>query len=346
MARSPNPLVQLTLSRVREFIREPDAIFWTFFFPVIIAAALGIAFRDRGPETVRVGVTADAGAREVVAALASAPYVEAEVIGSGDADDALRRGEYALVVIPTPDGVRYRYDPSRSESRVARLTVDDALQRAAGRVDPRETEDDLVTDVGSRYIDFLIPGLIGMNLLGTGLWGVGYAVVRMRREKLLKRLVATPMRRSDFLLAFMLGRMVFLAAELGLLLVFARVVFGVRVEGSLAALLLVAVVGALAFTAIGLLVASRARTIEAAAGLMNLAAIPMWILSGIFFSYHHFPDAVLPIIRALPLTALVDALRGIMMEGAPLAAVSGSLAIVAAWGAVAFGASLALFRWR
>ena len=346
MNRGPNPLLQLTATRVREFMREPDAIFWTFFFPVIIAVTLGIAFRDRGPDTVRIAVVAGAEADDLAAVLAAEPYVDADVIDAEAADDAIRSGEFALVVEAGSDGVRYRYDPARSESRVARLTADDALQRDAGRLDPRPTLDDPLTDRGSRYIDFLIPGLIGMNLLGTGLWGVGYTVVRMRREKLIKRLVATPMRRGHFLLSFMLSRMVFLAAELALLLGFAWIVFDVTVQGSMLSLLFAAVIGAFSFTAIGLLVASRARTIEAAAGLMNLAAIPMWIVSGIFFSYHHFPDAVLPVIRALPLTALVDALRSVMMEGATLFAVSGSLAIVAAWGLVAFAASLALFRWR
>jgi len=293
-----------------------------------------------------VAIMAGEGAEEVARVLAAEPYVEAQVVDAATAEESIRRGDVALAVVPDAGGVRYLYDPSRSESRVARLTVNDALQRAAGRQDPRPTLDEPLDERGSRYIDFLMPGLIGMNLLGTGLWGVGYTVVRMRREQLIKRLVATPMRRGHFLLSFMLGRMVFLAAELALLLSFAWIVFDVTVQGSLLALLITAVIGAFAFTAIGLLVASRVRTIEAAAGLMNLAAIPMWIVSGIFFSYHHFPDAVLPIIRALPLTALVDALRSVMMDGASLFAVSGSLAVVGAWGLLAFAASLALFRWR
>lgn len=343
---SNSALVQLTATRVREFIREPDAIFWTFFFPIIVAFALGIAFREREADRVRVAVVEAAGSADLLEALAREPTIDATLLDAAAANDALRQGDVSLIVVPSPDGFTYRFDPSRPESRLARLATDDALQRAAGRVDVRPAIDEPVTESGSRYIDFLMPGLIGMNLLGTGLWGVGYTVVRMRREKLLKRLVATPMRRGDFLLSFMLGRMVFLAAELALLLGFAWLVFDVTVRGSLAGLVVTAVLGAFSFTAIGLLVASRAQTIEGAAGLMNLAAIPMWIVSGIFFSYNHFPDAVIPIIRALPLTALVDALRAIMMDGAPLAATAGSLAIVGAWGLVAFGASLMLFRWR
>jgi ABC-2 type transport system permease protein len=341
-----NPLAQLTATRLREFVREPEAIFWTFFFPVLIAFALGIAFRERGPETVQVGVVSGAGVEALITQLRATEQVVVRVMEAGEAGDALRRGEVGMLVIPSGEGFVYRYDPSRPESRLARLVVNNALQEAAGRVDLRAATDDPVSEPGSRYIDFLIPGLLGMNLLGTGLWGVGYTVVRMRREKLLKRLVATPFRRSDFLLSFMLGRMMFLAAELALLLGFAWLVFDVTVRGSLASLVFISVVGALAFTAFGLLVASRAQTIEGAAGLMNLAAIPMWILSGIFFSYHHFPAAILPAIQALPLTALVDALRAVMMDGAPLAATAGSLVIVSAWGAAAFVTSLLLFRWR
>jgi ABC-2 type transport system permease protein len=340
-------LAQLTLARVREFLREPEAVFWTFFFPVLIAVALGIAFRGGGEETVPVAVRAGPRAAELEAALLASHRARVSVMPELAANDALRRGDVALVVHSRADGALvYRYDPTRSESRHARLVVDDALQRAAGRADPRPAAEVLVTEKGSRYIDFLIPGLIGLNLLSTGLWGVGYTVVRMRTQMLLRRFATTPVRRLDFLLSFMLGRLVFLAAELGLVLGFAWLAFRVPVRGSLLTLGFTATLGAFTFTGLGLLIASRARSTEAVQGLMNLAAVPMWVLSGVFFSSAHFPDVMQPFIQALPLTAVNNAMRAIMLDGAGLGAVAGWLAIVAAWGVGCLGLAVAWFRWR
>jgi ABC-2 type transport system permease protein len=340
-------LAQLTLARVREFVREPEAVFWTFFFPVIIAIALGIAFRGGGDTTVPVAVQRGPGADAMAAALATSGRADVTVLDEAAAHDALRRGDVALVVVQLEDGrIAYRYDPTRAESRTARLVADDVLQRAAGRHDPRDTADLLVTETGSRYIDFLIPGLIGLNLLSTGLWGVGYNVVRMRTQMLLKRLATTPVRRFDFLLSFMLGRLVFLAAELGLVLGFAWVAFRVPVRGSLVTLGLTATLGAFAFTALGLLIASRARSTEAVQGLMNLASVPMWVLSGVFFSASHFPDAMQPFIQALPLTALNNAMRAVMLDGAGIVAIAGWLGIVVAWGTGCLVLAISWFRWR
>jgi ABC-2 type transport system permease protein len=340
------PLVQLTLVRVLEFLREPEAVFWTFFFPIILAVALGIAFRGGGEEAVPVAVHAGSGADAIIDALRASGRAEAKLLPAQQANDALRRGDVALVVIARADGVRYHYDPTRADSRTARLIADDVLQRAAGRNDPQRTVDVHVTEHGSRYIDFLIPGLLGLNLLSTGLWGVGYTVVRMRTDRLLKRFATTPVRRSDFLLSFMLGRLLFLALELPLVIGFAMLVFAVPVRGSLGTLGLAAVLGAFSFTGLGLLVASRTRSTEGVQGLMNLIAVPMWILSGVFFSARHFPDAMQPFIQLLPLTAMNNALRAVMLEGASLLAIAGSLAIVLVWGAASFAVAVAVFRWR
>jgi ABC-type multidrug transport system permease subunit len=339
-------LVQLTLVRIREFLREPEAVFWTFFFPIILAVALGIAFRGSGEDVVPVAVEAGARADRIFATLRGSGRAEVELLPARAADDALRRGDVALVVIADRNVVRYRYDPTRSDSRTARLIVDDVLQRAAGRTDPQPVTDVHVTERGSRYIDFLIPGLLGLNLLSTGLWGVGYTVVRMRSDRLLKRFATTPVRRSDFLLSFMLGRLLFLALELPLVLGFAVLVFDVPVRGSPGTLGLAAVLGAFSFTGLGLLVASRTRSTEGVQGLMNLVAVPMWILSGVFFSAAHFPDAMQPLIQALPLTAMNNALRAVMLDGASLFGIFGSLGIVLGWGAVSFTLAVVVFRWR
>ena len=341
-----SPLAQLTLAWVRETAREPEAVFWTFFFPILLALALGIAFRRGSPDDIPVAVLAGQDAERTAAALNEAGGFDAAILPEDSAALQLRRGAVALVVVPGPEGFEYRYDPTRAESRVARLSVNDALQTDLGRRDPWPSHDVEIREEGSRYIDFLIPGLLGLNLLSTGLWGVGYMVVRMRKDRLLKRYSASPIPRGRFLLGFMLGRLVFLAAELPLLLGFAWLVFGVPVRGSLALLAAIAVLGAFTFTGIGLLIASRPRTTEAVTGLMNVASLPMWILSGVFFSSDNFPDVMQPFIQALPLTAMVDAVRGVMLEGASLAAVGGEVAIVAAWGAASALLAVRIFRWQ
>ena len=343
--RRYSSIVQLTLSKVRELVREPEALFWVFAFPIILAIALGIAFRNPGQEVLAVGVQNGAGHETVVTTLEDADGLRAVVLEPEDARRELRAGRVALVVIPG-DPVRLWYDPARQEGRLTRMRVNDALQVEAGRVDLVAIEEREMTERGSRYIDFLIPGIIGMNLMGTGMWGIGFYIVNARKKKLLKRLVATPMRRSNFLLGQMLGRLAFLVPEVAVVLLFAYFAFGVPIRGSVFSLVVVCILGALAFAGLGLLVASRARTIEGVSGLMNLVMMPMWILSGIFFSTSRFPEIMQPVVQVLPLTAVNDALRAVMLDGVSLAGVSGELLLVAGWTTATFAVALYFFRWR
>jgi ABC-2 type transport system permease protein len=338
-------MYQLALSRMREFYREPEAVFWVFGFPIVLAFALGLAFRNTGPGKLQVGVASGPGDSAVAATLASSPRLVATVLDTATARLRLRTGRIALFVIPG-DSVVYRYDSTRTESGLARLEVDDVLQRARGRKDLVRVRDDRVVAPGSRYIDFLIPGLLGMNLLGSGIWGVGFSVVQARQRKLLKRYMATPMRRSHYLLSFILSRLVFLIVEVVALVGFGWLLFGVAVRGSFSSLAAITILGSFSFAGLGLLVASRAKTIEGVSGLMNLVMLPMWILSGTFFSYSRFPDAMIPFVKALPLTALNDALRAVMIDGAAVTTLGTPLAIVLAWGGVSFVIALKIFRWR
>jgi ABC-type multidrug transport system permease subunit len=337
-------IVELTLARFRMFIREPSAVFWTFGFPVILSIALGIAFRNRPPEAIHVAVEAGPGAEKVLAELDSAE-VKATIEPASAAEVDLRVGRVSLVVVPG-DPRAYRYDDTRPEARFARATVDDRLQRAEGRVDPIPTKDLHVTERGTRYIDFLIPGLVGMNLMSSSMWGIGYIIVDMRTRKLITRMLATPMRRGDFLLSFVLMRSVFVLLEVPVLLAFGWLAFDVRVTGSPALILGLSVIGALAFAGLGLLVASRAQNTQTVGGLMNIVMMPMFIGSGVFFSAAKFPAVVQPALRALPLTALNDALRAVVNEGATLTEVARPMALLSAWAAVSFAAALKLFRWR
>jgi len=341
----PNPLVQLTLARVRGIVREPEFIFWIFVFPLILAAALGIAFRSRGPDEILIGVQRAEGASWVQAALDAQEGLRAEILEAEEARQKLRTGKVALVVIPGEGDWTYWQDPTRPESRLARLAADSALQRAAGREDARPTSMREMTEKGSRYIDFLIPGLLGMNLMSTGMWSVAFNIVDKRSKKMLKRLVATPMRRSQFLLAQVLGRLVFLVAEVAALVGFAYFVFGVPVRGSLLTLMGLCFLGGMAFAGLGLMAAARPQTVEGASGIVNMVMLPMWICSGVFFSTARFPEAAQPIIQILPLTALNDALRAVMLDGASIFAIGADVLIVSAWGAVGFVVALTTFRW-
>jgi ABC-2 type transport system permease protein len=340
-----HPVVELTKARLREFLREPEAVFWVFVFPILLAFALGIAFRAKVDPPVYAGVEQAAGAEALLRTLQSAPGISVRLLAAGRVDAALRNGEVQLVVKPGMPPV-YRYDPSRAESRLARLAVDEALQAAAGRRDAWRARAEQVILPGSRYIDWLIPGLLGMNIMGTGLWGIGFTIVQARTKKLLKRFVATPMVRSHYLLAHLLARLLFLGLEVAALMIFAWLVFHVPMRGSLVAFLGIALLGALSFGGLGLLLASRARTIEAVSGLMNFAMLPMWVLSGVFFSSANFPAAVQPFIRALPLTALNDGLRAVMLDGLSLVRLGPQILVLALWGVVCFSVALRIFRWQ
>jgi ABC-2 type transport system permease protein len=341
-----SPVRELTLWRVREFLREPEAVFWVFVFPVLLAFALGIAFQNRGPQPIRVGIENTGDDAVVMAAmLESDSTLETVLLEPAEAQNQLRTGRVTAVIVPTTPTV-LRYDSTREESHLARLVVANALNKVSGRRDVAEIREQKVTEPGSRYIDFLIPGLLGMNIMGTGMWGVGFAVVKARSQKLLKRMLASPMRKSQYLLSHILARLVFLGLEVGSVLIFAALVFHVPVRGSLLGLTLIVLLGAMAFSGLGLLVASRSKTVEGVSGLMNLVMVPMWICSGVFFASSNFPDAIQPVIRALPLTALNTALRAVMIDGAPVASTLGLLAIVAAWGLASFLVALRIFRWR
>lgn len=339
------PLALLIRARVVEFLREPEALFWMLVFPILLSSALAVAFRSQPAEPVLVGVEAGAEAEPRRAALEAAGQVVARVLPREQARQALRSGKVSLVVLAT-DPPTYWYDPTRPESRMARLEVDQALQRAAGRADAFQPAALEMTERGSRYIDFLVPGLLGMNVMMTGIWAIGFAIVQQRIGKLMKLFAAAPVRRWQLLVTHLGARLVFLAIEVVALLLFACLALDVPIAGSLAALAVVVLVGALSFVGLGLLIAARPRTLEGVSGLTNLAQFPMWIFSGVFFSTERFPDALQPFIQALPLTALNDALRGVMLEGVTLAALAPELAVMAVWSVVSFALALKLFRWQ
>jgi len=345
-ALTDHPLYQMTLTRFLGFIREPEAVFWTFVFPILMAAGLGLAFRQRGPDKPHVGVVKSASSAATLASLRKDTTLIAESYDDSAALRALRTGKVAVLVKSFPAGVRYIYDPARGDAATARLVANRAVQKGAGSVDVIATTDSYISEKGSRYIDFVVPGLLGMNLMGSGIWGLGFAIVTARNQKLLKRYMATPMKRSQYLLSFLLSRLVFLVLEVLTLLLFGHYVFGVPLRGSVFALSAICLLAAFSFSALGLLIASRATTTEGVSGLMNFIMLPMWILSGVFFSSANFPSVAQPFIKALPLTAANDALRANMLEGANLAGVAPEMLVLVVWMVLSFALALRIFRWR
>ena len=335
-------LYQLTMVRFRLFWREPEAIFWIFGFPILMAVGLGMAFRNRPPDVLPVGATAV----QLTQALAADKGLTASTRNVADGTQALATGRILLLAIQQPAGVAYKYDETNPDARIARMVADRAIQTAAGRREAVHAENQLVHETGSRYIDFVVPGLLGMNLMGSAIWGMGFSIVDSRQKKLLKRLVASPMPRWQYLASYLLSRLAMLVIEVVGFLGFARLIFGVPFRGSIWQLGFLCVLTSLAFSALGLLVASRARTMEAASGLMNLVMLPMWVLSGVFFSATRFPAVMQPVVRALPLTAAIDAMRGNMLQGMNLGQLAPQMGILLAWLVVPFAVSLRIFRWR
>jgi ABC-2 type transport system permease protein len=344
-ASHPHPLWELTKTRLREFAREKGAIFWVFLFPLLMAVGLGLAFRSRPPDVPRIAVVAER-ATESARALLESGRVQAVRYPARSADHALAAGKVDLVADLTQRHPRLVFDSTQERGPTARLVVEDVLQRAAGRHDKLTITSRRVTEPGSRYIDFLLPGLIGLNVMGSSMWGVGYNLVVARKRRLLRRYAVTPMRRSHFLLSYFFSRSFFLVLEVGVLLAFGHLVFGTVVRGSLASVVLVSFLGAASFAAVSLLIGARVDSTESANGWMNFVQMPMWLLSGAFFSYERFPDWLHGPIRALPLTAIVDALRAISNEGATLIGCWSELLVLSFWCALGFVVALKTFRWQ
>jgi ABC-2 type transport system permease protein len=335
-------LFQLTRIRFLLVWREPEAIFWIFVFPILLAVGLGIAFRDRPPDVLPVAATS----AQLTRALSADKGLRVTQMDQAAGKHALDTGMILLLASEQASEVAYEFDDTNPDARTARLLADRAIQVAAGQHEAVSTKNDLIHETGSRYIDFVVPGLLGMNLMGSAIWGLGFAIVEARQKKLLKRMVASPMPRWQYLAAFVLSRLAMLVVEVVAFLGFAGLVFGVPFRGSLLELAFLCVLTSMAFSALGLLISSRARTMEAASGLMNLVMLPMWILSGVFFSASRFPAVIQPLVRALPLTAANEAFRANMLQGVGLNHLVPQVGILVLWLIVPFAVSLRIFRWR
>jgi ABC-type multidrug transport system permease subunit len=340
--------IALARMRTRLIMRQPEIVFWVFAFPVLLAVVLGFAFRTTGPGDSPVGVLAGAGpgVDALLAALEAEPGLDVQRFDAADEARIALRGGVIDVLVEPGDPPALHLHPARAEAETARLRVLRALELGPPAARTAMAAVVPVEEAGSRYIDFLLPGLIGLNLYGTGLWAIGFGVADARQKKLLRRYLVTPMRRSSYLASFMAFRLLFLALELLLITGFGVWVLGVPLRGNPLLFVATALLGAMSYAGVGMLAVARVKTIEGASGMINLATIPVWLGSGVFFSYERFPEIVRPVLRALPLTPLNDALRDIMLDGAGLAAILPDLGLIAVWGVASFTIALRLFRWE
>jgi ABC-2 type transport system permease protein len=351
--KPPHPIVAMVTSGVLQFVREPAALFWVYGFPMILSVVLGLAFRNRPVVEIPIDIRSDGpggvvAAERVQQSLAADTRLKVTLGNETTTHNRLRTAKTDLVIVPaaqsgSPD--EFRFDANRPEATLARTAVERVLLRSAlpSAPVPKETE---VDEPGARYIDFLFPGLIGLNLMGGGLFGIGFMVVDQRVRKLLKRFLATPMSRRDYLLSIMLSRLMFTLIDVAVLTVFAYFAFDIRIRGDFLTFVVLVLIGGISFAGLGLLIACRAKTLETVSGLMNAVMLPMYLVSGVFFSSERFPEWMLPVIKALPLTALIDGLRKVMNDGDGFENVLRELAILTAWGVVSFVLALKLFRWR
>ncbi|MDR1408563.1 MAG: ABC transporter permease [Tannerella sp.] len=360
-----NQLYRLCIAQLLETVREPEVLFWGMVFPILISIGLGLAFTQTsevkfrimlaGENTTRLDsllrVHADSGntGRSFIWKLEDRTLGNTsfhfEYVDWPSAIVALKRGEADLIATDSAGHIRYHFDPLNSQAQLAytRLT---ALVRAPDR--PAET---VRTDIspltlrGVRYIDFLVPGLIAFGIMADILWGISYTIIERRSQKLLRRMVATPMRRSNLLISMMCVRILMNLVDAVIIIIAMWLIFGVRIQGSIGALAALFLAGNIAFTGIAVLISSRTSKTEVGNGWINAVQMPMLILSGVFFSYHNFPEWSIGAIRLLPLTALADGFRSIFNEGAGWTEILLPSTVLTIAGLACFAVGMKLFKW-
>jgi ABC-type multidrug transport system permease subunit len=364
-----NQLWQLILANILEKLREPAVLFWGIGFPILMSIGLGIAF-SRKPETLRhvALISADTGTFSVVLLdekLGNTTF-RLEKMSWEEAMVQLKRGHVNVAVTAGDSGYRYHFDPVNQDAQLVYMKLSPALDRipaeksgeSAGDVFPSHSvyeldmdasgsaRIDALTVTGTRYIDFLIPGMIAMGVMFSCLWGLGYGIIDNRSKKLLRRMIATPMKRSNYLVAMITVRVLMNVIEAGLLALFAWIAFGITIQGNFPALIVLFLAGNISFSGISIFLACHTSKTEIGNAFINVISMPMMVLSGIFFSYHNFPDWAIPIIKPLPLTMLADGIRSIFIEGAGFSQVAFPSLILSITGVVFFTVGLKLFRWH
>ncbi len=333
--------------RWREFLREPSAAVWVVTMPLLWMIVLGFAFSEPRAETYGVAILTDAPVQsQVLAPLRQNPQIKLREGPAVDANIWFQRGEVVLTLGASVDGtLTYGLDPANPESARARVFVDQLIQVGGGRQNPVLTIDQPRTARGSRYVDFLVPGLLGLSVMTTSLFGVAMTIVSNRRENLLKRYVATPMPPSDYIISHIVGRFIILAIEFAVIMLAAWMIFDFHVAGSWFGFISITLLGAAAFTAMALLCAARSKSLPFISGLTNLLSLPMVMVSGVFFSKNNYPESAQWAIDLLPLTAMIEALRRIALEGQDFMGIAPEAGLLTVYLVVCTILSRLRFRW-
>jgi ABC-type multidrug transport system permease subunit len=358
-----HPFFVLTVSHLKEFVREPSAMFWSFGFPILMAIGLGLAFSGKKEIMHGVALIPSSNPQEVL--------VRNTFFGGGTATDTLidkrfenengrtryvfhitswdnaevlmKRGVISSILTEEKGKIIYHYDPLNPEAELIQIQLSNFfkygdLGQDTGSIKPLKT-------LGMRYIDFLIPGLLTLGVMMSIMWGVCYSLIEKRSKKLLRRMVATPMRKTDFMTSYWASRLILTIFDTAVLLIFGYFFFGVVIQGSIAALILIFLAGNIAFFGMAILISSRTSNTQVGNGLISLITTPMMVVSGIFFSYQNFPPWAIKVIQWLPLTKFTDEVRGIVNEGAGILDVLDGVAILGIFGAVTFFIGLRVYKW-
>lgn len=361
-------LTQLILIHIREFFREPGILFWAIGFPVLMAWGLGIAFSGKHITVKHISynenISTDNTFMQYLKEAKEIKHKDSEYyekqksvnvknLGTTDfhfikstqkeAEHLLKSGK-AVIYIDEKDGnIRYNFDPANSDAKLTYLL----LSAAVNNTEINETDAKVIplTIIGTRYIDFLIPGLIAMGIISSLMWGVSYGLIDKRNKKLLRRMVATPMSKIEFLISHFIARFFLSFVESAVLFIFAWLYFDIKIYGSIPSLILLILAGNIAFYGIAITVSSRTSNTEIGNGLINAVIMPMMVLSGIFFSYHNFPDIVIPFIKILPLTMLADGIREIFIEGSGFYDVIPEIATLTLTGIGFFFIGIRIYKW-
>lgn len=340
-----NQFYQLWMIQIREFFREPAVIFWAFAFPAGLALVLGFAFQSPSSRHEKIGVVVVSEEKDADSIIRNlSGQIEAVLMTEGQAIQALRRGEIHTVIrVEGSESIKFQYDPASDEAVRQQAMARNILYEKAGV--PVSISQEVLRVPGSRYVDYLIPGLIAMGVMNACLWGTGWSLIGLRMKMLLRRMAASPMNVDLFFLSLGAARLVLVMLESAFLVVFAYAVFQLLPIGSMAGFFLLLLAGVIAFTGLAIALGSRTANTQIGNGLINAAAMPMMLLSGVFFSYHGFPDVAQTMIRFLPLTILADGLRAIYLEGAGVRESLLPAAELAGFGIITLFVGKRLFRW-
>ncbi len=335
-------LLAVWYARNLEFLRDRSTLIFNLLFPLALVVAFAVIFGGETRSLFKVGVlaapgvTLDAGLHPFL----GTRHVDFYAVDGAALDEAIRKVErhQADLLLDLRTGTRYWVNSDSPNGYLA----EKLLLQAASADAHREP----VSGSAVRYVDWLIPGILGMNMMFSCLFGVGYVVVRYRKSGFLRRLSATPVTAIEFGAAQILSRLLLTVTVTTLVYAVLALLVPFRNEGSALLLLLIAMVGALCMISLGFLLAARFASEELANGAINLASWPMMLLSGVWFSLEGAPEWLGIAAKALPLTQMLTAARAVMLDGAGILAVLPQLGLLAAMTVLFMVVAAAGFRWR